>query len=64
MDITNFLVKQRGKSLSVGDYASYRTQLSRRLLTVRRKLNYKSVKGGKYAAKPPISAEDIKNNHE
>ena len=64
MDITNFLVKQRGQTLSVGDYASYRTQLSRRLLTVRRKLNYKSVKGGQYAAQPPISAEDVKKNHE
>lgn len=64
MDITKFLVSQRDKSLLSGDYASYRTQLSRRLLVVRRKLNYKSAKGNKYAAKPPISVEDVQSNHE
>ena len=64
MDLTNFIVSQRQKALLVGDYGSYRQQLSRRLLVVRRKLNYTSMKGRKYAAKTPVSADDIAENHE
>ncbi len=64
MDITNFIVSQREKALLIGDYGSYRKQLSRRLLVVRRKLNHTSPKGRKYAAKAPVTAEDIGNNHE
>jgi len=64
MDITHFVITQRDKALPVGDYGSYRTQLSRRLLTVRRKLDFKSVKAQKYAAKAPVSVEDIRNHHE
>ena len=64
MDITNFVVSQREKALSVGDYASYRKQLSRRLLVVRKKLHYTSIKGQKYAARPAVTAEDIAKDHE
>ena len=64
MEITNFISAHRDKALLAGDYGSYRTQLSRRLLTVRRKLNYKSVKGHKYAAVAPIAVDDVKNSHE
>lgn len=66
MDITAFIVTQREKALLVGDYGSYRKQLSRRLLVVRKKLNYttSSSKGRKYTSKPPITLEDIKSNHE
>lgn len=66
MDITAFIVAQREKALLIGDYGSYRKQLSRRLLVVRKKLNYISTtsKGRKYTTKPPITSEDIKNNHE
>ena len=64
MDLTDFIVSQRQKALLVGDYGSYRKQLSRRLLVVRRKLNYTSVKGRKYAAKTPVSADDIAKNPE
>lgn len=64
MDITGFVVTQREKALLVGDYGSYRTQLSRRLLVVRRKLNYTSTRGRKYSAKAPVSAENVKSNHE
>ena len=64
MDITDFIVSQRQKALLVGDYGSYRKQLSRRLLVVRRKLNYTSMKGRKYAAKTPVSVDDIARNHE
>ncbi len=64
MDLTDFIVSQRQKALLVGDYGSYRKQLSRRLLVVRRKLNYTSMKGRKYAAQTPVSADDIARNHE
>jgi signal recognition particle subunit SRP68 len=64
MDITKFIVSQREKALLVGDYSSYRKQLSRRLLVVRKKLNHTSPKGKKYAAKVPITAEDIATNPE
>lgn len=63
MDITRFIVSRREKALLVGDYALYRKQLSRRLLVVRKKLNYAS-KGRKYTPKAPITAEDISSNHE
>ena len=64
MDITNFVTSQREKALLVGDYGSYRTSLSRRLLTVRKKLGRASLKGRKYAPKAPITADDIANNNE
>ena len=64
MDVTNFIISQREKALMIGDYASYRKQLSRRLLVVRKKLHYTSTKGKKYAARPEVTAEDIARNHE
>ena len=64
MDITNFIVSQREKALLVGDYASYRKQLTRRLLVVRKKLHYTSTKGKKYTARPTVTAEDIAKSHE
>ncbi|KAL8812556.1 MAG: hypothetical protein Q9223_007264 [Gallowayella weberi] len=63
MDITRFIVTQRDKALLVGDYGSYRKQLSRRLLVVRKKLKY-STKGRKYTTPNPVTAEDIARNHE
>ena len=66
MDITAFVIAQRNKALLLGDYGSYQKQLSRRLLVVRKKLNYvfSTGKGHKYAAKPPITAEDVAKNSE
>ena len=64
MDITNFIITRRNHALLVGDYGLYRTQLSRRLLTVRRKLGRTSPKGRKYTPKAPITAEDISSNDE
>ncbi|MCJ1479165.1 hypothetical protein MMC13_007849 [Lambiella insularis] len=64
MDITRFIVSRRNDALLVGDYGSYRKQLSRRLLTVRRRLGRTSPKGRKYAPKTAISAEDISSNPE
>lgn len=66
MDITKFIVAQRNKAVLVGDYGSYRTQLSRRLLVIRKKLNYVSVtsKGRKYTPKASITAQNISDNPE
>ena len=64
MDITKFIVAQREKALLVGDYASYRKQLTRRLLVVRKKLHYTSTKGKKYTARPAVTAEDVAKSHE
>lgn len=66
MDITAFIIALRNKALLVGDYGSYRRQLSRRLLVVRKKLKYISPtsKGQKYAAKPPITPGNLSDNSE
>ena len=63
MDITSFIVSRRNNALLIGDYGLYRKQLSRRLLVVRKKLNYSS-KGRKYNPKTPITAEDLGRDHE
>lgn len=66
MDITSFIIALRNKALLVGDYGSYRKQLSRRLLVVRKKLKYVSTtsKGQKYAAKPQITTRNVSDNSE
>ena len=64
MDITKFIISQREKALLVGDYGSYRKQLSRRLLVVRKKLHYTSPKGRKYAPQSPVTVENIAENTE
>lgn len=64
MDITEFIASLRNNVLLLGDYGSYRTRLSRRLLTVRRKLGRTSAKGKKYIGRDPITATDIGSNHE
>ncbi|KAL9615482.1 MAG: hypothetical protein Q9167_000160, partial [Letrouitia subvulpina] len=63
MEITAFIASQRDKALLLGDYGSYRKQLSRRLLVVRKKLN-RSTKGRKYGSQPPVTAEDVASNPE
>jgi signal recognition particle subunit SRP68 len=59
MEITNFVVSHRNEALLVGDYGSYRRQLSRRLLTLRRQLGRASPRGKKYVAKAPVTVEDV-----
>ncbi|KAI4182477.1 MAG: hypothetical protein LQ348_004842 [Seirophora lacunosa] len=56
MEITTFIIARRDKALLVGDYSLYRQQLARRLLVVRKKLNYSS-KGRKFAHLLLLSAE-------
>ena len=62
MDITQAIVSRRNEALVVGDYGTYRKQLSRRLLVVRRKLGRASLKGREYKAKPAVTVEDVSGN--
>ena len=62
MDVTKAIVSRRNETLLVGDYGTYRKQLSRRLLVVRRKLGRASPKGREYKARPAITAEDVSGN--
>lgn len=64
MDITSFIASHRNDALLLGDYNAYRAQLSRRLLTLRRKLGRASPKGRKYTPKAPVTAQDVASNHE
>lgn len=64
MDITKFIVGHRETAFLVGDYRTYRAQLSRRLRIVRKKLGRATAKNAKYAAKAPVTAEEIGQNIE
>ncbi|KAL2352516.1 hypothetical protein BJ546DRAFT_987972 [Cryomyces antarcticus] len=65
MDITKFVMSRRDNALLLGDYGSYRSQLSRRLLTVRKRLGRTTTpKNGKYAPKAPLTARDVGRNRE
>ena len=64
MDITKFVAEYRENAFLVGDHSTYRAQLSRRLRIVRKKLGRATAKNAKYAAKAPVTAEDIAKNIE
>lgn len=64
MDITKFVVDHRESALLLGDYSTYRAQLSRRLRIVRKKLGRATPKNAKYAAKPAVTAQEIGANIE
>ncbi len=64
MDITKFVVASREKALLYGDYASYRSLLSGKLLNCRKKLNIATKSRGKYNPKAPVTPEQIAENHE
>ncbi|KAK5001840.1 signal recognition particle subunit srp68, partial [Cryomyces antarcticus] len=58
-------MSRRDNALLLGDYGSYRSQLSRRLLTVRKRLGRTTTpKNGKYAPKAPLTARDVGRNRE
>ena len=59
MDITSFIVGHRADALLIGDYNQYRALLTRRLLTLSKRLKRTTPKGKKYSKKPAITAEDI-----
>ncbi|KAF7190262.1 Signal recognition particle subunit SRP68 [Pseudocercospora fuligena] len=62
MEITQFVASHR-EALLIGDYNTYRAQLSRQLLATRKRLGRATNKREKFAAKP-VTAEDIGNKHE
>lgn len=64
MDLTKFVVDHRESAFLVGDHSAYRAQLARRLRIVRKKLGRATAKNAKYAAKAPVSAEEIGKNIE
>lgn len=62
MEITKFVVEGREKALLLGDYSTYRSQLSSRILNIRKRLGRTTRKGAKYSKKAPITAQDIGSN--
>jgi signal recognition particle subunit SRP68 len=64
MDITNFVVSGRDQALLYGDYSTYRASLSRKLLSIRKKLGLATKKGAKFTKKAPVTPESIASNHE
>jgi signal recognition particle subunit SRP68 len=64
MELTQFIVSHREQALLLGDYNAYRAQLSRQILSLRRKLGRTTAKGKKYAPPESITKEDVKRNHE
>ncbi|KAK4193797.1 signal recognition particle subunit SRP68 [Podospora australis] len=64
MDITKFVVSHREKALLYGDYSTYRSQLSTKLLNCRKKLGIATKNRGKFHPKVPPTAEQIAENNE
>ncbi|KAK7523474.1 hypothetical protein IWZ03DRAFT_397202 [Phyllosticta citriasiana] len=64
MDITAFVASQRDSALLLGDYNTYRQQLSRRLLALRKRLGRATPKNAKYSSKDPVTAADIGSSHD
>lgn len=64
MEITTFIVSGRDNALLIGDYNTYRSQLSRQLLAVRKRLGRATAKNAKYQHKEPVKAENIAQNIE
>ncbi|KAL4929478.1 signal recognition particle subunit SRP68 [Aspergillus undulatus] len=62
MDITEYIFARREEVLIAGDYNAYRAHTTRKLHNIRKKLGQTTPKGRKYAAKPPISAQDVGRN--
>ena len=63
MNQTDLYIARREKALLAGDYNTYRTQLTRRILVLRRKLKYTS-KGKKHPSRVPITAQNVGENNE
>lgn len=64
MDITKFVVSSREAALLYGDYGTYRSQLSGKLLNCRKKLNIATRSRTKFHPKAEVTAEQIAENHE
>jgi len=64
MDITSFVTERRDRAFLLGDYNFYRAQLTRQLLTLRRKLKIATPKNAKYSSKTPLKAELVAKDKE
>lgn len=62
MDLTSYIHTHRS-TLLIADHATYRSQLSREILTLRKRLGRATPKREKFQQKPVTSA-DIASNHE
>lgn len=62
MDITAFVSSHR-ETLLISDYATYRSSLSRQILSTRKRLKIQTPKRDKFSKKP-ITAENVGSNHE
>lgn len=63
MDITSFVTSNRDRALQLGDYDTYRAQLTKTILSFRKRLGRATPKGSKFAKKAPITAADIGTDH-
>lgn len=59
MEISNFIIKHREFALSLGDYRSYQSQLSRKLRNLRKRLGQATPKGKQYTPKPAVTVENL-----
>ncbi|KAG5968671.1 hypothetical protein E4U58_001781 [Claviceps cyperi] len=64
MDITSFVLQGRDQALLYGDYATYHGQLTKRLLSSRKKLGIVTKNRGKFHKREPITSDDIAANNE
>ena len=64
MEITRTVLSARETAFLYGDYSSYRSQLSTKLLNCRKRLNVATKNRGKYHAKQLVTAAQIADNHE
>ena len=59
MDITRFVVSAREAAFLYGDHATYRSQLSKKLLNCRKKLSIATKHRAKYQKKAAVTSEQI-----
>ncbi|KAF6843489.1 signal recognition particle 68 kDa protein [Colletotrichum musicola] len=64
MDITKFVISGRDSALLYGDYATYQSQLAKKLLNSRKKLGIATRNRGKFNKKDEVTAAQIAENHE
>ncbi|KAI9671638.1 MAG: hypothetical protein M1831_003166 [Alyxoria varia] len=59
MDITTFIISNREKAFLIGSHSAYRSQLTRQLLKLRRRLGRSTPKNQKTPRNDPVTAEDV-----
>ncbi|CAP71375.1 uncharacterized protein PODANS_6_2540 [Podospora anserina S mat+] len=64
MDITKFVVSHREKALLYGDYSTYHTSLSKKILNCRKKLNIATKKRGTFHPRNQVTAEQVAEDHD